>query len=142
MLDLGSQSFDSFSLDWYSGEYDPQLGTSPRDNMEAVYDVCADMPAKVGYSYLHPKEAHTGWWTDDQHVTNTDTVPTFRRGTWIPSGAGLRDAGLTQGWMAGAHDLQRDADGRAIAPRVYGAAVDIGAFERSPRNTGLVFVIR
>lgn len=108
----------------------------------SVYDVCADMPAKVGYSYLHPKEAHTDWWTDDQHVANTDTVPTFRRGTWIPLGSGLRDAGLTQGWMAGAHDLQRDADGRAIAPRVYGAAVDIGAFERSPRDTGLVFVIR
>ena len=108
----------------------------------SVYGVCADMPAKVGYSYLHPKEAHTGWWKDDQHVTNTDTAPTFRRGTWIPSGARLRDAGLMQGWMAGAHDLQRDADGRAIAPRVYGAAVDIGAFERSPSNTGLVFGIR
>lgn len=48
MLDLGSQSFDSFSLDWYSGEYDSELGVSPRDNMEAVYDICADYAHQFG----------------------------------------------------------------------------------------------
>ena len=33
MLDLGSQSFDTFSLDWYSDRYDPDWGMSPRKNM-------------------------------------------------------------------------------------------------------------
>ena len=42
MLDLGRQSFDTFSMDWYSEEPDPAYGMSPRENMEAVYDVCAE----------------------------------------------------------------------------------------------------
>jgi len=40
MLDLGSQSFDTFSLDWYSDEINPQWGVSPRENMEGVYETC------------------------------------------------------------------------------------------------------
>ena len=48
MLDLGSQSFDSFSLDWYSEHYDGALGIAPRDNMEAVYDICADYAHQFG----------------------------------------------------------------------------------------------
>ena len=36
MLDLGSQSFDTFSLDWYSQEYDADYGRSARVNMESV----------------------------------------------------------------------------------------------------------
>ena len=48
MLDLGSQSFDTFSLDWYSDRYDPDWGISPRKNMETVYDVCADYAHQFG----------------------------------------------------------------------------------------------
>ena len=48
MLDLGSQSFDTFSLDWYSDRYDPDWGMSPRKNMETVYDVCADYAHQFG----------------------------------------------------------------------------------------------
>ena len=40
MLDLGSQSFDTFSLDWYSEEYTPSLGISARENMDWVYKTC------------------------------------------------------------------------------------------------------
>ena len=48
MLDLGSQSFDTFSLDWYSQEYDADYGRSARENMETVYDVCADYAHQFG----------------------------------------------------------------------------------------------
>ena len=48
MLDLGSQSFDTFSLDWYSGEYNSALGLSFRENMEKTYDVCADYAHQFG----------------------------------------------------------------------------------------------
>ena len=40
MQDLGGQSFDTFSLDWYSQEMSPALGVSPRENMEWVYNTC------------------------------------------------------------------------------------------------------
>ena len=42
MLDLGSQSFETFSLDWYSSVPDSRVGTSPRENMEYNRDVCVD----------------------------------------------------------------------------------------------------
>lgn len=48
MLDLGSQSFDTFSLDWYPDQYDPASGCVPRENMEAVYDICADYAHQFG----------------------------------------------------------------------------------------------
>ena len=48
MLDLGSQSFDTFSLDWYSGEYNVALDLSPRENMEKTYDICADYAHQFG----------------------------------------------------------------------------------------------
>ena len=41
MLDLGNQSFDSFSLDWYPEER-TEVGMSPRENMEYTRDVCVD----------------------------------------------------------------------------------------------------
>ena len=41
MLDLGGQSFDTFSLDWYPEERTP-LGMSPRENMEHTRDMCVD----------------------------------------------------------------------------------------------------
>ncbi len=40
MLDLGSQSFETFSLEWYSRERDGDYGLSPRENMEWVYQTC------------------------------------------------------------------------------------------------------
>ncbi len=48
MLDLGSQSFDSFSLDWYPKDYVASMGLSMRENMESVYDVCADFAHQFG----------------------------------------------------------------------------------------------
>lgn len=41
MLDLGSQSFESFSFDWYSSDRGERK-LSPRENMERNYDVCRD----------------------------------------------------------------------------------------------------
>ena len=40
LLDLGSQSFDTFSLDWYATLPDPDMGISPRRNMEQNYKTC------------------------------------------------------------------------------------------------------
>ncbi len=40
MLDLAGQSFETFSLDWYSEEPLPALGISPRENMEWVFRRC------------------------------------------------------------------------------------------------------
>lgn len=40
MLDLGNQSFETFSLDWYDQEEDPELGVSPRENMDWIYRTC------------------------------------------------------------------------------------------------------
>ncbi len=37
---LSSQTFAGFRMDYYSREVDPNLGISPRQNMEAVYKVC------------------------------------------------------------------------------------------------------
>ena len=48
LLDLGEQSFDAFRLDYYSEDVDPGMGTSPRTNMELVYDVCLNYAAKFG----------------------------------------------------------------------------------------------
>ena len=48
MLDLGSQSFDSFSLDWYADRYDLATGCSPRKNAEVIYDVCAGFAHTFG----------------------------------------------------------------------------------------------
>ena len=48
MLDLGNQSFDSFSLEWYAGEFDRDLGVCPRKTMERVYDICADYAHHFG----------------------------------------------------------------------------------------------
>ena len=42
LLDLGTQSFETFDFDYYSSAPDFEVGTSPRLNMEKVYDVCQD----------------------------------------------------------------------------------------------------
>ena len=48
MLDLGSQSFDTFSLDWHPDRYDSNIGCAPREHMEMVYDVCANYAHQFG----------------------------------------------------------------------------------------------
>jgi len=48
MLDLGNQSFDSFSLDWYSSAYNSAWGISAREHMEMVYDTCANYAHQFG----------------------------------------------------------------------------------------------
>jgi len=48
LLDLGSQSFDTFSLEWYSDRYDGNYGLSARENMENVYNACAEFANGFG----------------------------------------------------------------------------------------------
>ena len=48
MLDLGGQSFDAFSLEWYSEEGSPELGISPRENMDWIYRTCRRYAASFG----------------------------------------------------------------------------------------------
>ena len=52
MLDIGSQSFDTFRLDYYSQTPYPGRGCSPRENMELVYEVCLNYPQKFGRFYF------------------------------------------------------------------------------------------
>ena len=48
MLDLGNQSFETFSLEWYSQAEDPALGVSPRENMDWIYRTCKRYAAAFG----------------------------------------------------------------------------------------------
>ena len=48
LLDLGEQSFDTFRMDYYAQNIYPGRGTSPRGNMELVYDVCLNYATKFG----------------------------------------------------------------------------------------------
>lgn len=47
-LDLAGQSFDAFSLEWYDRIPDRNYGVSPRENMETVYEVCANYAHAFG----------------------------------------------------------------------------------------------
>ena len=58
LLDLGSQSFDTFDFGWYSQEYSPQDGTSPRENMEIIYELCANYAHN--FSHKSPSLLMTG----------------------------------------------------------------------------------
>lgn len=42
LLDLGNQSFETFSFDWYSPQVWPEFGRSPLDNMRMVREICED----------------------------------------------------------------------------------------------------
>ena len=42
LLDLGSQSFDTFDTDWYSDQRAPGKTKSAREHMEWVYDTCVE----------------------------------------------------------------------------------------------------
>ena len=46
LLDLGGQSFDSFSFDWYDTVAWPEYGLSPLANMELIYEICSDFARK------------------------------------------------------------------------------------------------
>ena len=48
LLDLGEQSFDSFSLDYYSPLPWPGESVSPRENMEFNYEVCTSYARRFG----------------------------------------------------------------------------------------------
>lgn len=48
MLDLGNQSFETFSLAWYSEAGSPELGISPRENMDWIYRTCRRYAAGFG----------------------------------------------------------------------------------------------
>ena len=48
MLDLGSQSFDTFSLDWYDDEKIAGHGISPLKNMEMVLEICSNYAHTFG----------------------------------------------------------------------------------------------
>ena len=52
LLDLGGQAFDTFRLDYYSQTPWPGKGTSPRENMELVYEVCLNYAQKFGRFYF------------------------------------------------------------------------------------------
>lgn len=40
MLDLGNQSFQTFSFQWYSSKVWPKFGRSPLDNMKLIREIC------------------------------------------------------------------------------------------------------
>ncbi len=48
LLKLGGETFDTFDLSWYDDTYDPELGTSPRQHMEAVLEACYRYANKFG----------------------------------------------------------------------------------------------
>ena len=52
LLDLGEQSFDSFSLDYYPPLPWPGESLSPRENMEFIFDVCSSYARKFGRFYF------------------------------------------------------------------------------------------
>ena len=53
LLDLGEQSFDTFSLDMYSPSPWRGSGISPRENMEMVYEICLNYAQKFGRFYFN-----------------------------------------------------------------------------------------
>ena len=48
LLDLGNQSFDTFSLDWYDSETRGEYGVSPLKNMEIVLEICSNYAHTFG----------------------------------------------------------------------------------------------
>lgn len=42
LLDLGNQSFDTFSFDWYDSDVWPEYGRSPLENMEMIREICGN----------------------------------------------------------------------------------------------------
>ncbi len=52
LLNLGSQSFDTFSFDWYSTMASQDGGLSPRENMEFIHEVCLSYALKFPHFYF------------------------------------------------------------------------------------------
>ena len=52
LLELGEQSFDAFSLDYYNAQAWPGEAVSPRENMEFIYEVCLNYAQKFGKFYF------------------------------------------------------------------------------------------
>ncbi len=48
MLDLGTQSFETFDFFWYSGEINSEIGISSREQMEENFDACQDYAHQFG----------------------------------------------------------------------------------------------
>jgi len=48
LLKLGEETFDSFNLDYYSGERQPNARYSAREAMELVYETCLEYARKFG----------------------------------------------------------------------------------------------
>ena len=48
LLDLGEQSFETFSMDYYSPLPWPGEALSPRENMEFIFDLCSNYARKFG----------------------------------------------------------------------------------------------
>ena len=48
LLDLGTQSFETFSMDYYSPMPWPGEPLSPRENMEFIFDMCSNYARKFG----------------------------------------------------------------------------------------------
>ena len=48
LLDLGEQSFETFSMDYYSPLAWPGEEISPRENMEFIFDMCSNYARKFG----------------------------------------------------------------------------------------------
>ena len=66
MLDLGGQSFESFSLHWYSDQDILGLGVSPRENMDWVYRTCKRYAEK-----FHPETSGNLLLTGDPGLGKT-----------------------------------------------------------------------
>lgn len=47
-LNIQGQSFETFDIELFSGEEDPDYGISPRENMEAILDYCSDYARNLG----------------------------------------------------------------------------------------------
>lgn len=48
LLDLGSQSFDTFSFEWYSDKPWGSMGRSPLENMEIIREICGNYAHTFG----------------------------------------------------------------------------------------------
>ena len=53
LLKLGSETFDSFDLDWYTTEKGKDEKVSPRENMECIYETCVQYSRKFGKNSLN-----------------------------------------------------------------------------------------
>ena len=48
MLDLGTQSFETFEFNWYDGAISSEIGISSREQMEENFDACRDYANQFG----------------------------------------------------------------------------------------------